>query len=251
MSAPAPAAVRVLAQARFESIAALRHGEQLLLSIVLPVLLYFGLAHPEIAATFGVIDAPGSANAANAALPGVLAVCVVSSAFTGQAISTGFDRRYGVLRHLATTPLGRSGLMLGKAGAVLVVIAVQLIVIAGCGAVLGASLPATAVLPLIVSILLGVASFLSLGLLIAGTLRAEATLAGANLLWVAFVAAGGLLTRPEGLWGTVTDFLPTGALRGAMSEAILHGGVDAGAWLVLLLWSIVAGAACARLFKWS
>ncbi|MBK6888111.1 MAG: hypothetical protein IPH03_17775, partial [Tetrasphaera sp.] len=71
------------------------------------------------------------------AVPGVLALCVISAAFTAQAIATGFDRRYAVLRLLGTTPLGRDGLLWGKAWATLGVELLQWAVIGGVGLALG------------------------------------------------------------------------------------------------------------------
>src|SRR5699024_9887767 len=101
---PSPAWRRITAQAAFETRLTLRHGEQLVLSIVLPVIILVGLAVSPVLDAFG-IDTAGLGRV-DFALPGVVALSVVSAAFTGQAVSTGFDRRYGVLRLLATTPLG-------------------------------------------------------------------------------------------------------------------------------------------------
>ncbi len=41
--------------------------------------------------------------------PGVLALAVMSTAFTSLAIATGFERRYGVIKRLGASPLPRSG----------------------------------------------------------------------------------------------------------------------------------------------
>ena len=123
----------------------------------------------------------------------MLALCVISSAFTGVAIQTGFDRRYGVLRLLGASPLGRFGLLAAKAVAVLCVVALQFAVIGGLGLALGwephwAGIPAA-----LVSALLGTWAFVALALLLAGTVRAEGVLALANLVWVLLLAMGGVV----------------------------------------------------------
>lgn len=110
-SSASSAAGRVLAQGRYEAGILLRNGEQLLVSLVLPLIALVALVHSP----YPELDEPRIAVVA----PGVLALVVVSTAFTGQAIQTGFDRRYGVLRLLGTTPLGRGGLLAGKGLAVL------------------------------------------------------------------------------------------------------------------------------------
>lgn len=245
----APWGQRVLAQAAFETRTTMRHGEQLMLSIVLPLLFLIVLSTTGILDTLGVL-AHGR-RPVDLAAPGVLAVCVVSSAFTGQAIGTGFDRRYGVLRHLATTPLGRSGLMAGKLLAVLLVIVTQVIVIAITALALGWN-PALAGLPAaVVTLVLATAAFLGLGLLLAGTVRAEATLAGANLLWVLFLAGGGLVVAHQGTWGALTRLLPSGALGDGLRSALVYGTADPSAWLVLAAWAALSGFAAIRWFRWS
>ena len=128
--APAPTAERVMAQARFETGTLLRNGEQLLVALVLPVAVLVAVVNAT-ALSIGV------GRRVDLAVPGIFALCVISSAFTGQAISTAFDRRYGVLRLLGTTPLGRTGLLLAKALAVLAVVALQLVVVGAVGAAMG------------------------------------------------------------------------------------------------------------------
>jgi ABC-2 type transport system permease protein len=204
----APARQRVLAQARSEIGVLARNGEQLLVAVVLPALVLIGLvqAHsPDL----------GAARRVDVITPGVLAFALISSAFTGQAIQTGFDRRYGVLRMLGSTPLGRSGLLAAKAVAALAVIAVQVVVLSVLGAILGWRPHLLGVLPAAVFLLAGAATFVALALLLAGLLRAEAVLAVANLVWV-LLLAGSAVVVPARVMPTPLDrlapYLPSGAL---------------------------------------
>jgi ABC-2 type transport system permease protein len=178
----------------------------------------------------------------------------MSTAFTGQGIATGFDRRYGVLRFLSTTPLGRAGLIAGKVLAVLAVLALQVAVISAVAFPLGWNPPAGGWLPGLALLVLGAAAFTALGLLVAGTVRPEATLAITNLLWILLAALGGIVIPPERLPAAaqgVVHYLPSGALGEALREAFLLGTVDAGATLILLVWTVLAGAAAIRWFKWN
>ena len=129
-SAPAPLLRRILLQGRYETITMLRNGEQLILAVVLPLLAMVGLTVTPLLDGFG-------ASRINVAVPGILALCAMSTAFTGQGISTGFDRRYGVLRFLSTTPLGRTGLIAGKVLAVLAVLSLQVLVVTAVALPLG------------------------------------------------------------------------------------------------------------------
>ena len=243
----APYARMAAAHGRFELAQLVRNGEQLLLVVVIPTVLLVLLTKVD------VVDlGPGSRVAF--LLPGVLALAVMSTAFTSLAIATGFERRYGVLKRLGSTPLPRSGLLLGKTGAVLVVEAGQVVLLVAVALLLGwrpspgASSWAAAGL-----VVLGTLAFAGLGLLMAGTLRAEATLAAANLVYLLLLLAGGIvvpLSRfPEGLRGLL-GWLPSAALADGLRAALGGRPVPAHAVVVLLLWAVVTVTAAARWFRW-
>lgn len=236
----APLGARVARQAAYETGTALRNGEQLLVTLILPLLALVGMH------VTGLLDAPGRSGL-DVAVPGVLALAVVSSAFTATAISTGFERRYDVLAALATTPLGTLGLVAGKAVSVIVVLAIQTAVIGGVGLLLGWRPDPAGVVPALLALALGAAAFTALGLLLAGTARPEATLAVANLVWVLLGAVGGTVFPPRWPWIELT---PSGALGAALRAAFLDGAWTPGALLALLLWTAAAGAAALRWFRW-
>jgi ABC-2 type transport system permease protein len=244
---PAPVARRVLAQARFEMRTVLRNGEQLVIALVLPVLLLVVLTRT----TF--VDL-GTADRIGLVAPGVLALAVLSTAFTSQAIATGFDRRNGVLRLLATTPLGRGGLLAGKVLGIVAVEVLQVVVLAGVAIALGWRPEASGIPGAVLALLLGTAAFTGLALLLAGTLRAEAVLAVANLVWVLLLAGGAVVLPADLLPGplqAVAPLLPSGALGEALRGALDGGAVPALPLLVLVGWTVALGAATARWFRWA
>lgn len=245
--APASARARIGAQASFEAQTLLRNGEQLLVSLILPALALVALA-------FTHSPALGDGRRIDIAVPGVLALAILSTAFTGQAISTGFDRRYGVLRLLGVTPLGRSGLLAGKAGAVLFVEVIQLGVLGVLGLALGWQPRLIGFPAAIVFWLLGTWVFVALALLLAGALRAEAVLALANLIWVLLLGLGGIVLPRTVLAepiAAVVGALPSAALGDGLRAAFLTGTFDAWSALVLFGWGLAATALCLRTFRWS
>lgn len=252
MSAPAPAPAapgrRVLAQAGFETRTILRNGEQLLVTVVIPVLALVGL----VRGTFVEIDTAG-ASRVDFLTPGVLALAVMTSAFTSQAIATAFDRRNGVLRLMATTPLGRGGLLAGKVLGVLAVQAVQVVLVGGAAAVLGWRPAATGLGLALVGVVLGTGAFTALALLVAGTLRAEAVLALANLLLLVLALAGGVVVPAADLpapVAAVAAWLPSGALGDVLRGSLLDGTLPLVPALVLAAWTVALGALAARVFRW-
>ncbi|MDF1602359.1 ABC transporter permease [Nocardioides sp. YIM 152315] len=239
---------QVLAQARMEARLMLRNGEQLLLAVVVPVLVLIG---GVTAGEHLALDLETSRPLVDIFTPGVLALAVMSTSFTSLAIATGFERRYGVIKRLGSSPLPRSGLLAGKVGALLMVQLLQVIVIGAVGQLLGWT-PEPGVLGVALAILLGTAAFASLGLFVAGVLRAEATLAVANLVYLLLMAGGGVVLplSAYGAFGDVVRWLPSGALGEAMRTAFLDGGV---AWRdlgVLIIWAVLGTALTARTFKW-
>ena len=249
--APAPGAAplprMVLTQAGLELRMMLRNGEQLLLTMVIPVLLLAVFASVE------VLDLGGRTDRVDFLTPGVLALAVISTAFTGLAIGTGFERRYGALKRLGASPLPRWGLLAGKTLAVLAVEALQVALICGLGLALGWD-PNGSALSALPLVLAGTAAFCGLGLLMAGTLRAEATLAFANLVYLLFLVTGGIavpLDRfPSGVRGAL-ELLPAGALTEGLRDVLRDGaGPPWGALGVLVAWAGALGAAAATTFRW-
>jgi ABC-2 type transport system permease protein len=252
--APAPGAAplprMITAQASLETRTLLRNGEQLLLTLIIPLLLLvaFGL---EPLVSFGT-----GLSRADFLTPGIIALAVMSTAFTSQAIATGFERRYGVLKRLGATPLSRGGLIAAKTLTVVTVELLQgaliLAVAVGIGWRPAASLAAIVTAPLL--ILLGTAAFSGLALLMAGTLRAEATLAAANLVYILLLGVGGVvfpLTKFPAGARPVLELLPTGALSTGLRDVLQHGVVfPAGNMATLLVWAVAAITVATRTFRW-
>ncbi|MFE2637354.1 ABC transporter permease [Streptomyces scopuliridis] len=248
--APAPGAApltrMIAAQTAFETKLLLRNGEQLLLTVIIPSLLLV------LFSTVDIIDT-GADKAVDFLAPGVLALAVMSTAFTGQAIATGFERRYGVLKRLAVSPLPRWALMTAKTLSVLVTEVLQIVLLTVIAFALGWSPEGSpfAVLPLLV---LGTAAFSGLGLLMAGTLRAEATLAAANLVFLLLLVGGGVIVPldefPEAA-RSVLGLLPISALSDGLREVLQHGAAlpwgDLG---ILAVWAALGLGAAGAFFRW-
>ena len=245
----APLGRQVLAQARMETRLLLRNGEQLLLAVVIPLIVLVG---GIVAAK--KVDLEFAHGAVDTLTPGVLALAVMSTSFTSLAITTGFERRYGVLKRLGASPLPRSGLLAGKVGALLFVELLQLVVIGLLATALGWtwSLSAASLLGLLGCILLGTAAFASLGLFLAGSMRAEATLAAANLVYLLLLAGGAVVfpTTTYGSFGGVLAWLPSGALGNGMRTVFLDSAFPVLPLMVLAAWAAVGTVLTARTFKW-
>lgn len=249
-AAPLPRMIR--AQAALETRMLLRNGEQLLLTVVIPTLLLVLFSAVDIIAV-PTDTAAGAGRSVDFLAPGILALAVLSTAFTGQAIATGFERRYGVLKRLGASPLPRWALMTAKTCAVLVTEVLQIVLLTAVAFALGWSPhgdPATVVLLLV----LGTAAFSGLGLLMAGTLKAEATLAAANLVFLLLLVGGGVIVPLEKFPGaaqTVLGLLPITALSDGLRDVLQHGaGVPWADLGILAVWAVLGLGAAARFFRW-
>ncbi|MGP3950565.1 ABC transporter permease [Streptomyces sp. 7N604] len=242
----APLARMIAAQTALETRMLLRNGEQLLLTVVIPTLLL---------TLFGAVDIvdTGEGEAVDFLAPGVLALAVMSTAFTGQAIATGFERRYGVLKRLGASPLPRWALMTAKTGSVLVTEVLQIALLTLVAFALGWS-PRGNPLYVLLLLVLGTAAFSGLGLLMAGTLRAEATLAAANLVFLLLLVGGGVIVPldkfPEAAQG-VLELLPISALSDGLRDVLQHGAqIPLGDLGILAAWAVLGLGAAARFFRW-
>ncbi len=234
----------LVAHLRLELALLARNGESLLLTLGIPVLLLVFFANVDVLP----IDGDPIAFLA----PGVLALAVLSTALVNLAISTGFDREYGVLKRLGATPLGRPRLLAAKTLAILVVEVVQVAVLWVVALALGwdpAPKPG-----FIAAIVLGTVACAGLGLCLAGALKALVTLAAANGLYLVLLLLSGMIIPLEELPGPVralTRALPSGALAEAARGTLAAGGsVPGRAWLVLVAWAVVSPLLATRLFRW-
>jgi ABC-2 type transport system permease protein len=250
---PAPGAApmrqMIAAQATAETKSLLRNGEQLLLTLIIPVLLLIAFsAEPLISF--------GAGKRVDWLTPGIIALAIMSTAFTSQAIATGFERRYGVLKRLGAEPLSRPGLIAAKTATVIIVEIAQCAIIAVAAFILGWNPRAhpLAIITVPFLVLAGTAAFSGLALLMAGTLRAEATLAAANLVYILLLGVGGVvfpLTKFPAGARPLLELLPSGALSTALRSVLQHGAIlPAGNTITLLVWAVIGITLAARTFRW-
>lgn len=235
----------IAAQTKLELAMTLRRGESLLVTLAIPIgiLVFFGKVNPLSSITGDPIDF---------LVPGVLSLAVMASAMVSLGIATGFERRYGVLKRLGSTPLSRGGLLAAKTLNVLAIEVLQVAVIVATGMALGWKLEST-IIPAIGVLLLGTIAFAGIGMLMAGTLRAEANLALANAAFLVLMFLGGMaypLAKLPNTVESVARLLPAAALAECVRAVLGHHAFPVGNFLVLLVWAIAAPLAAARWFKW-
>ena len=237
----------VIAQARTELMLTLRRGESIIVTLMIPL---------GVLVAFSQIDSTvpdGYDTPIDFLLPGVVALAVIAAATVSLGIATGFERRYGVLKRLGSTPLSRGGLVVAKTATVLALEAIQLAAIAAVGIALDWE-PTAGLVPALGLVALGTLAFAGLGLLLAGTLRAEATLAATNALFFVLLALGGIAYPLEKLPSVVADVaraLPAGALSETLRGVLVSGrSFPWGSFGVLVTWAVALPLLAARNFRW-
>ena len=238
----APVARMALAQGRIEATLMLRHGEQLLLNLIVPAVILIAVAK---------LPLPGPLASARLEhlVPVVFAIAASSAGFTGQAIALAFDRRYGALKRSGASGVPAWTIISGKILGVLAMVAVQVVVLGAIAVALGWRVSLAGALFGGVTLLLGVACFTALGLLMGGTLSSELVLALANLLWLILVGVLGWVSYTGDIANAGWfNAVPTVALAGALQQA-LSLAVDSWAWIGLIAWVVIAVATAARWFR--
>jgi ABC-2 type transport system permease protein len=239
--------VRALAaQTRTELTLTMRRGESLLLILGIPLLMLGFFSSVD------VLPKGDFHKSVDFLTPGVLALAVMSTGMVQLAIGTSFERQYGVLKRLGATPLGRPRLLAAKTASIVAVEVVQIALLIALAIALGWDPSVRA--GVVAAVVLGTIAFSGLGLLMAGTLRGEVTLAAANGLYLVLLLIGGMVVPlselPSGL-RIVAELLPSGALAQALVGTLSAGHtVPAKAWIVLAAWAVVAPLLAARTFRW-
>jgi ABC-2 type transport system permease protein len=248
VSRPASLVAATLAQAEMELRLTARRGENVLVTIVIPVVVLLFFASVSVLPT-------GAGRPVDFLLPGALALAVIATSLVNLGIATAYERWYGVLKRLGGSPLTRGGLLVAKMSAVLVVEVAQVVMLVVIAATVLGWRPGPGGSPAIfvVALLLGTLAFAGLGLLMAGALRAEATLALANGLFIAFLLLGGIVLPvshlPEPL-ATLAGLLPAAALADAFRVALGAGGDAVRPLVILAVWGTGAVVVAVRTFRW-
>ncbi len=247
MSAPAGTAARTLAQVVMEVRLTARRGENVLVTVIVPavVLVFFSSMHLVLASAGDPLAF---------LVPGSLTLAVIATSLVNLGIATAYERHYGVLKRLGGSPLTRSGLMTAKIATVLIVETLQVVLLGAIASGLGwRAGPEASVAAFLVAMLLGTLAFAGLGLLMAGTLRAEAALALANGAFIACLLLGGIVVPADHLPGPVAaiaSLLPAAALSEALRIALGAGGALGPPLAILGAWAVGAVALTARTFRW-
>lgn len=242
-----PTGRAILAQAQMELRLMVRSGESLLVTLGIPLGILLFFSSVDILPT-------GDGDPVTFLVPGVLAISVMSTAFVAQGIQTAFERKYGVLKRLGASPLTRSGFLVAKALSVAALLSIQTALIVaisvfgldwspGGGALAGVAL----------GLVIGTGTFTALGLLIAGTMRAEATLAIVNALYLVLMLVSGVMFEADALPGRLAGLgalLPSGALGEVLRTSLDGGTIAWGALSLLGAWGVVAAAVASRRFRW-
>src|SRR6266446_2273936 len=243
----APFGRQIAAQAQVELLLTLRRGESVLITLIVPVLLLIFFASLNIVPT-------SSGKAVDFLLPGILALAIMAAGMVSLGIATAYERYYGVLKRLGSSPLPRSGLIIAKVISVLALEVIQIIVLVGVAILFYGWRPIGSPLLALLVMAIGTVTFAALGLAMAGALRAEVTLAGANALYLLFLLLGGGILPLEHLPGplaVVAQFLPAAALTEALRAAMTGGAAFPGfALLVLAAWAVVILLVAIRTFQW-
>jgi ABC-2 type transport system permease protein len=242
----APAWRATVAQVGMELRLLSRRGENLFVTVVIPLVLLVFFSLVPALDTGGI----------RFLIPGILALAVISSSLVNLGISTAFERSYGVLKRLGGSPLPRSGLLVAKIATVLLVEVGQAILLLGVGvAVFGwAPGPGANAAVCLAAFGLGTLAFAGLGMLMAGALRAEATLALANGLFLVLLLLGGIVLPLDHLPGVLADvarILPAAALSDAFRIGLgAAAGDPLGPLTLLAAWGLAATLLAARTFRW-
>jgi ABC-2 type transport system permease protein len=239
---------QLLAQTRIELAMTLRQGERVLVTLFIPILLLIFFSALKI------IPISANESATDFLLPGVLALAIMAAGMVSLGIATAYERHYGVLKRLGSSPLPRSALILAKVISVLVLELIQIVLLVGVAVLFYNWRPSGSLALALLGVVLGTITFAALGLAMAGGLRAETTLAGANALYLIFLLIGGGILPLDHLpapLASLASLLPPAALTQVLQNTLIAGKDFPGAaFLTLTIWAVIILAVAIKTFKW-
>jgi ABC-2 type transport system permease protein len=183
----------------------------------------------------------------------MLVLAVISTGLVGLSIRTAYERSYGVLKRLGSTPLSRGNLLLAKINSVIMVTIAQIIILIGIAALGFGWRPEGNLLLAGIVLVIGTATFSGLGLLLAGVLRAETTLAAANTIYIFLLLFGGIIWPADRLPGSVafvSELLPSSAFATALRDILANGETPLVSIVILSVWGIAGILIASRTFRW-
>jgi ABC-2 type transport system permease protein len=238
---------QILGQTKYELLLTARRGENVFVTLIVPIALLIFFASLNIVP-------PVNGSAVNFLLPGILALAIIAAGMVNLGIATAYERYYGVLKRLGSSPLSRSGLITAKIISILLLEVVQVILLVGVAVLFYGWRPVGSPLLALIAIILGTITFSALGLAMAGALRAEMSLAGANALFLVFILLGGGILPLDHLPGplaALAQILPAAALTGALQQTMTAGSpFPAASFITLVIWAVVILGVAVRTFKW-
>jgi ABC-2 type transport system permease protein len=225
-----------------------------------PLVLFWGVLFPVILlvvmglASSGPDKDLGGASLVATYVPIVIAMTLAVLALTALPTAVGTYRENGILRRLATTPVGPERVLLAQLAVNAAVTATaSVLVLAVARAAFGVGLPDQAV-GFVLAYALTAAALLGIGMLLAAiapSARSASAIGAISFFPMMFFA--GLWVPRAAMSPTlrdISDVTPLGAGVGAL-QAAMRGDFPRPLYLVVLAaWAIVAAAAARTLFRW-
>ncbi|AZA11476.1 ABC transporter permease [Corynebacterium gerontici] len=236
----ASVATMLAAQGWIEAKLFLRHGEQLLLSFIIPIAGLLALHFQPVIDTH-----------LDHVFPTMLAMAAMSSGFTGQAISLAFDRRYGALKRTGASGVPAWTIVLGKILGVLGVSLLQIVLLSLCALALGWDVSGAGIAIGLITFFIGVAMFTTFGLLMGGSLSSELVLGFANLLWFALIGVAAVVMMRDGEPPSIgLELVPSVALADGLRDAF-NGVFPWMQTLIMLGYSAIGVLGANKWFKFA
>ncbi|MGH3624065.1 MAG: ABC transporter permease [Sciscionella sp.] len=163
-------------------------------------------------------------------------------------------REKGILRRLSASPVHPSNLLTAQLLVQLAAAAVVVLIVVGVGTVaLGMPAPGNLV-GFLISLVLGIASLFSVGLLVAAVAPSGRAATGIGMAaFFPMLALGGVWVPKEQLpvfMQHVADVLPLGATLNSLRETWAGNSPEVLQLLAMVAFAVVAGALATRLFRW-
>jgi ABC-2 type transport system permease protein len=192
--------------------------------------------------------------------PSMAVFAAVSATYTNLAVTTAYQRDQGILKRIRGAPLPAAVYMGGKIISAIMIATISVVIMMAIGvAFYGVQIYAATLPAAITTFAVGVATFASLGLLVAAVVRsgeAATAVANATLLPLAFFSGVFIVPSTDSpAWlDTVANIFPlkhfVTPFVAAFNPQTVGGGWDWASLAYMTLWGVVAVVLAIRWFTW-
>jgi len=242
-------------QFRYDQKAFWRNPASVFFTVMFPVILFLILA---LVFSGEEVNVRGGIDATTYYVPAIMSLAIISATMQTLAMTLVIAREDGRLKRGRGTPMPPWVFIAGRVGNSIVVALMMLVLLAAIGALFGADVPWGRLPAILLTLVIGAASFCCLGIALTAAIPSQdAAAAIVNALLLPLYFLSGVFIPEDQLPNGVisfADLFPVRHFFDAFFDAYVPAGGSAVSWdnlAIVALWGVAGLLLAIRYFRWT